>query len=113
MVNIFSKHFQACLTNKPLMVFDWIKAAKLIIEKCPTIVKAGLQDDWDMTSGIIYCDNQIVPYYIASTYLASNWAIPQIDIDNDILPCFITDNIYCWTPYTYWPEIALRILEKG
>ena len=31
------------------MVFDWVKAAKLIKERKPTLAQAGLQGDWEWT----------------------------------------------------------------
>ena len=96
-----------------LNVFDWEKAAKLIRDRKPKLVEAGLEDDWDYTGGKIYENGDIVPKDKTYTYLASVWCIPKIIIDDEELDCFVvleSENSK-WNSGTYWPEEALEILR--
>jgi hypothetical protein len=102
--------------DDPLMVFDWDKAARLIKERGAKTASAGLSGDWEYTGGCILKDGK--PYMNTDvgdgyTYLASTWAIPELELDED------GERIDCWryrseTPDwgydTRWPESALGIL---
>lgn len=113
--------FAAGLVNqgRPLMVFDWDKAANLIRERKPKVAEAGLQGDWEWTGGCIYQDGHIVPIDDTYTYLSSTWATPQLSIDDDTVDCFIfeEDMPEEWggrrdAASVYWPESARAILES-
>ena len=94
--------------NEP-MVFDWAKAAKLIKEKNPQFVMAGLKDDWEWTGGEIFVDGEVIKNDY--TYLQSTWAIPQIMIDDEIIDCYVMSSERPeWNAETLWPEEALDIL---
>lgn len=67
--------------HKEQMVFDWHKAAKLIKQMKPNIASAGLAGDWEYTGGEIYKNGRPVPKNETYTYLSSNWATPEINID--------------------------------
>ena len=95
--------------GKPLMVFDWDKAARLIKEKKPNVASAGLRSDWEWTGGTIYEDGHIVA--TCYTYLASTWATPEIDLDGEVLPCYIMQDQTEWGSDTKWPEPAKAILN--
>lgn len=92
-----------------MMVFDWNKAAKIIREKKPKVVRAGLRDDWEYTGGVIYENGSIV--FSSSCYLASTWAVPEISVDGEVLPCYIMQRNTKWTAETKWPPSAIRILQ--
>ena len=98
--------------GNPRMVFDWKKAAELIRDRKPTEVSAGLQDDWGWTGGEIFKDGKPVPKDDTYTFLGSTWATPEIDIDGEVIDCFVmaseTDG---WGSKTYWPQEALDILN--
>lgn len=98
--------------GKPLMVFDWDKAARLIKEKSPTVVSAGLRDDWEWTGGLIYKNHEIVED--GGTYLASTWAVPEIMIDGEVESCYIMESENKdWNAYTVWPDSAKNILKAN
>ena len=46
--------------HDPLMVFDWDTAARIIAEKSPKFAVAGLEGDFEYTSGVIWKDGK--PY---------------------------------------------------
>lgn len=97
--------------DKPLMVFDWHKAAKLIKENKPKTASAGLESDWEWTGGEIYSNGEII--MSDYTYLSSTWATPQLDMDGEITPCWLYQND-CpenWDSGTKWPESAQQILN--
>lgn len=97
--------------GKPVMVFDWHKAARLIVERKPTRARAGLSGDWEWTGGDIYAEGRPVPVGDTYTYLASTWATPELEIDGDTVDCFVMkDDSPGWDSGTYWPESALAIL---
>jgi len=95
--------------NKPPMVFDWNKAARLIKESQPKEAWAGLKNDWEWTGGIIYCDGK--PVTDSYTYLASTHAMPEIEMDGVICDCYLSINETEWDSKTKWPVTALDILE--
>ncbi len=64
--------------GKPMMVFDWDKAAKRIKETGARQASAGLAGDWEYTGGEILVDGK--PTNDGYTYLASTWAVPEIEI---------------------------------
>ena len=67
--------------DKPLMVFDWDKAAKLIKESGAKEASAGLAGDWEWTGGNILLNGK--PYMDSYTYLASTWAEPELCLGED------------------------------
>ena len=96
--------------GKEQMVFDWDKAARIIKERQPDFVMAGLRDDWENTGGIIYADGQ--PEKYSSTFLASTWAVPELDIDGEVIPCYrMASEVPKWGSKTKWPKSALDILK--
>lgn len=97
-----------------MMVFDWDKAARLIKEKKPSYASAGLRNDWEWTGGEIYKDGKIVSKDDTYTFLASTWAVPELDLDGEVLECFkMKHDLPRWDSGTYWPESARKILQGG
>lgn len=95
--------------SKPLMVFDWAKAARLIKKHKPQTASAGLCGDWVYTGGEIYKYGEIVTD--SYTYLASTWAEPELEMDGEVYDCYIMGNKTKWDAHTKWPEEAIRILN--
>lgn len=99
--------------NKPIRVFDWDKAARLIRERQPNRAEAGLSQDWEYTGGTIYENGKPLSQDETYTYLASTWAIPELDLDGEIVQCYIMQKDSPeWDAHTFWPESALAILEE-
>lgn len=97
--------------GKEQMVFDWEKAARLIKEHKPEEAGAGLRDDWEWTGGTIYRNGK--PIKSDYTYLASTWAIPELDMDGEVYECWrMESDAPGWNCDTKWPRIALDILEQ-
>lgn len=100
--------------GKPHMVFDWEKAARLIVERNAQSAAAGLAGDWENTGGTILRDGKPVPKDDTYTYLGSTWAVPELQIDGDILDCWrMEKDTPGWDCDTYWPKEALDILESS
>lgn len=98
--------------GKPLMVFDWDKAADLINERRPQTAGAGLANDWDGTGGQIYRDGKPVPHGESYTYLASTWATPELCMDGEYVDCWTwAGDTPGWNADTYWPESAVARLS--
>ena len=97
--------------DKEAMVFDWTKAALLIKERQPDLVRAGLRDDWENTGGTIYLNGKIVDNEY--TFLASTWAVPELYFDGELIECYEMQNeVPNWGPETKWPKSARKILKK-
>ncbi len=98
--------------GKEQMVFDWEKAARLILERQPVEASAGLASDWEYTSGDIWRDGKPVPASETYTYLASTWALPQLDMDGEIIACVrMASETPGWDSKTYWPDEAMAIIN--
>ena len=96
--------------GKEQMVFDWDKAAQIIRDTGASYACAGLRGDWEYTGGTIYEDGQ--PDTGDYTFLASTWAVPELDIDGDVIPCYrMASEVPGWDARTKWPRSALDILE--
>ena len=105
--NVFQQHNR----GKENMVFDWHKAARLIKEHNANNASAGLSGDWEYTGDEIFTNGQ--PNTDSFTYLSSTWATPEIEIDGDIMDCYIMQSESPngeWDSDTKWPESALNIL---
>ena len=100
-------------TNEPRKkVFDWNKAANLIIECGADRAYAGLAGDWRCTAGIIWDERK--PVLDSYLYLCSHWATPTLQVDGDDYQCWIyQDDSPGWDSRTVWPGCALEILEEG
>lgn len=98
--------------GRELMVFDWDKAARLIKESGLKDASAGLRGDWGWTGGEIFTDGQ--PNLDDYTYLASTWAVPELEIDGETVDCYrMQSETPGWGSDTKWPESALAILKGG
>lgn len=95
-------------------VFDWHKAARLIAERKPSIVYAGLAEDWEYTLGVIFRNGSIVTSDLSTMHLFSVWATPVIEIDGEVLECYIEhtkeNNPEEWDADTVWPDSAKNVL---
>lgn len=97
--------------------FDWDKAAEIIKNKFKLypdlLAEAGLQGDWDYTSGTIFENGK--PDLDSYTYLSSNWAIPTLILSWDDEE---QEEIDCWSETnerfnadSKWDQISLDILN--
>lgn len=92
------------------MVFDWDRAAELIRDTKPEVAAAGLCNDWEWTGNVIWQDGHIVTDRY--TYLESTWAVPELDMDGESIPCYrMKSDAPGWDYGTKWPESAVEILE--
>ena len=97
--------------NKEQMVFDWIKASKIIKERNAREASAGLRGDWEWTGGSILKDG--LPVKESYTFLASTWAVPELEIDGEIIECFkMESELPGWGAKTFWPDEALEVLKE-
>jgi hypothetical protein len=98
--------------GREMRVFDWDRAAKLIRDSRPEVASAGLADDWEYTGGAIYRDGAPVPVHDTYVFLASTWAAPELDLDDEVTECWRYESeTPGWDQNTYWPESALAILS--
>lgn len=95
--------------HKTQKVFDWDKAARLIKENNATDARAGLSEDWYWTAGTILENGE--PDMDSYTYLASTWATPELEIDDEFYECYVMADQTDWDSETKWPESALKILK--
>jgi hypothetical protein len=102
----------AATRGKEKKVFDWHKAAKLINEHNAMDAVAGLSSDMEYTAGEILKDGKIVDRDETYTYLASTWATPVLVLDNDEIPCYVMESETNWDAETYWPESAIKMLDR-
>ncbi len=95
--------------GKELMVFDWDKAATMILKQGASDASAGLASDWEFTGGTILEGGAISDDY---TFLASTWATPQLEINGIFYPCYrMQSEVPEWGSDTRWPDSAKEILK--
>lgn len=98
--------------NDPLKVFDWDKAARILVERKPDVAFAGLKDDFEYTGGIIWLGGK--PYTHDYTYLASTWAKPLLVLVDEEIECWCYESdVPEWSAETKWPKSAMEIVKKA
>lgn len=103
--------YQRLGEGKEPKVFDWEKAAKIIIERKAISARAGLSGDWGWTGGEILRDGKPVPKNETYTYLASVHATPELEVDGEIIACYrMQSETPGWGSDTYWPPEALALM---
>ncbi len=65
---------------------DWKKAKELIEANPDAVIHAGLLEDWNNTSGLIYAKGNF--YNGGYFYGASVWATPILDINGEEIECW-------------------------
>lgn len=77
------------IATKPIgnmKYMDWKKVQKVVDEHPNSVIHAGLQEDWNNTSGLIYAKGK---YYDGYVYGCSSWATPIVDVDGEEIECWI------------------------
>lgn len=64
---------------------DWEKVKKIVLENHEGVIRAGLMEDWNNTSGLIYAKGK---YYDGYVYGESNWATPIVDVNGEEIECY-------------------------
>lgn len=64
---------------------DWEKAKEIIESNPNSVIYAGLMEDWNNTSGLIFAKGK---WYDGYVYGASNWATPILDVDEEEIECW-------------------------
>lgn len=67
---------------------DWEKVKEIIETHQNAIIYAGLREDWNNTSGLIYAKGK---YYNGYVFGASSWATPIVDVDGVEIECWTTE----------------------
>jgi len=93
-------------------VFDWDKAAKIIVECGVKGAVAGLSGDFEYTGDQILIDGIPQKEHLYC-YFASTWATPQLLIDGKYIDCYKMESDTDWDHETVWPESALAILKAN
>lgn len=85
----------SAVATKPIgkmKYMDWDKVQKIVNENPNSVIYAGLMEDWNNTSGLIFAKGN---YYRGYVYGASVWATPIVDVDGEEIECWT----YKETPY--------------
>lgn len=65
---------------------DWNKAEKICRENPHSLIYAGLMEDWNNTSGVIFDNGE---YYNGGIlYDQSRWVTPILDVDGKEIECW-------------------------
>lgn len=78
----------AAVATKPIgnmKYMDWKKVQQIVDENPNAVIYAGLQEDWNNTSGLIFAEGK---YYDGYVYGCSTWATPIVDVDGEEIECW-------------------------
>ena len=64
---------------------DWIKVEQAVKEHPDSVIYAGLQEDWNNTSGLVFAHGKFYDGYV---FGASVWATPIVDVDGEEIECW-------------------------
>lgn len=64
---------------------DWRKVQEIVNKNPNAVIYAGLMEDWNNTSGLIYAKGK---YYNGYVYGCSMWATPIVDVDGEEIECW-------------------------
>ena len=102
---------KADFLGKKMKTFNWILAVKIIKERNPKSVIAGLLGDYGMDINI-WEDGEPIKYN-GNVYLTSKWAIPYLSLDEgEEIECWVYLDEHPEWDYIAWPKEALDIVEK-
>lgn len=81
----------SAVATKPvgaMKYMDWKKVQQIVDENPNSVIYAGLQEDWNNTSGLIFAEGK---YYDGYVYGASCWATPIVDVDGEEIECWTNE----------------------
>lgn len=64
---------------------DWKKVQEIVDKHPNSVIRAGLMEDWNNTSGLIFAKGE---YYDGYVYGLSIWATPIVDVDGKEIECW-------------------------
>lgn len=67
---------------------DWDKVKQIVSENPNSVIYAGLMEDWNNTSGLIYARGK---YYNGDVFGTSTWATPIVDVDGKEIECYVCE----------------------
>lgn len=76
------------IATKPIgnmKYMDWNKVQRIVDEHPNSVIYAGLMEDWNNTSGLIFAKGK---YYDGYVYGCSFWATPIVDVDGEEIECW-------------------------
>ena len=76
------------IATKPIggmKYMDWQKVQKIVDEHPDAVIHAGLMEDWNNTSGLIFAKGKYSDGY---GYGCSCWATPIVDVDGEEIECW-------------------------
>ncbi len=79
------------IATKPIgemKYMDWNKVKDIIENNPDSVIYAGLMEDWNNTSGLIFAKGN---YYDGYVYGCSVWATPIVDVDGKEIECWTYD----------------------
>lgn len=78
----------SAVATKPIgdmKYMDWKKIQQIVNEHPNSVIYAGLMEDWNNTSGLIFARGK---YYRGYVYGCSCWATPIVDVDGEEMECW-------------------------
>lgn len=96
-----------------IRVFDWEKAAKIILERKAEKAVAGIDTDWLGTRDAIYKDGKPVENRDSGAYLQSHWGFPTLSVNGDMIQCYREVKVESDELFDWWPDRALEVLNQG
>lgn len=78
----------SAIATKPIgamKYMDWNKVQQIVNENPNSVIHAGLIEDWNNTSGLIFAKGK---YYDGYVYGCSKWATPIVDVDGEEIECW-------------------------
>lgn len=64
---------------------DWDKVELICLDHPNSTIRAGLMEDWNNTSGLIFKNGK---YYDGYVFGCSRWATPIVDVDGEEIECW-------------------------
>lgn len=86
------------MASSPIMVFDWDKAARLIIENDIRCAEAYLDGDYENTCGLILEDGHLVGDHGAVLESYNHIPLLYDRVRDVVYPCFKKRGCTNWTP---------------
>lgn len=78
---------------------DWEKVQKIVDEHPNSVIHAGLMEDWNNTSGLIFAKGK---YYDGYVFNNSTWATPIVDVDGEEIECWTYEPLDFYGKPDWW-----------
>jgi hypothetical protein len=88
---------------------NWKKVQEIVDAHPNSVIYAGLMEDWNNTSGLIFAKGR---YYDGYVFGCSTWATPIVDVDGEEIECWTYEETKEGSDKPNWWGNGQKLLDE-